>query len=456
MSTTPRSAIFAALLAACGIFPPACPVPAAFAAESDPARRVALDSARAEAALLLEKGDASGAYELYMRLLRENSGDDAVTAGLARASARIGRWNQAVLALEILLEKYPREPALYDQLAHAYLALNDRAGAERAQQAKRARVPDGKEGGTAFPMDALERRYNLLQIHGTVRAGVLYDSNANLGPDSDTMDIGNWRVNVEGAKKKESFGAYFGADLDVARRLYRDSPWHLVGDARAFWRGNAESDLEDLHSRESQWGRAAVGLRRLTSGTLAEVRFKAEVFDYELYQNVSAFGPEATFLWAATPAFQLITRGGIDRRAYSRSSDRNGAYGWIVEYARFFFGKDNHEFLVGGRFLGASADRSDYGYTGWEGTARLLFKLPYGFEFAPFAAYTWENYNGPATALESEDRRDGRLRLGGALTYRIDESWSVELNYQYTGNDSTSNLYDYKQHYVSTGVAWSF
>ncbi|MDR1124854.1 MAG: surface lipoprotein assembly modifier, partial [Deltaproteobacteria bacterium] len=131
-------------------------------------------------------------------------------------------------------------------------------------------------------------------------------------------------------------------------------------------------------------------------------------------------------------------------------------YGWIGAYARFFFGVDNHEFLMGGRFLGADAERSAYGYTGWESTARLLFKLPCGFDLAPFAAYTWENYNGPATVLESGDRRDERLRLGSALIWRIDEAWSLELNYQYGKNDSTSDLYDYKQHYLSLGVAWSF
>jgi hypothetical protein len=311
-------------------------------------------------------------------------------------------------------------------------------------------------GETSGLLEDLEKRYGQFQIHGKVRAGLMYDSNANMGPDTENLDLGNWRVNVPDAGRKKSFGAYFGADLDLGWRPMRDSGWWLVGDAKAFWRGNANRELDDLHSREAQWGRAAFGLRHMSSSTLAEVRLKGEIFDYELYQNVSAFGPEATFLWATHPAVHLITKGGIDRRVYSRDPERNGAYGWIGEYARLLFGADNHEFLVGGRFLGASADRNEYGYTGWECTARLLFKLPYGFELAPFAAYTWENYNGPATVLETKDRRDERLRLGTGLTYRIDESWSLEFTYQYSKNNSTSDLYDYKQHYVSTGIAWNF
>jgi tetratricopeptide (TPR) repeat protein len=420
--------------------------------DSDPARRVTLESVRAQAASLLERGDADDAYELYMRLLRENSDDDAVRLGLAQAAARLGRWNQAVLALEMLLEKYPAQAALYDHLAHAYLALNDRASAEEVQRMK----PAAGRDSAAFPLDALAARYDLLQVHGKIRAGLLYDSNANLGPESDFMHLGNWRVSVPNASEKGTAGVYVGAEADFSRRFYRDSPWHLVGDARALWRGNAESSLADLHARESQWVRGALGLRRLTSTILSEVRLKGEIFDYELFQNVSAIGPEATVLWAAAPSLHLISKGGIDRRIYSQDSGHNGLYGWIGEYARFFFGADNHEFILGGRLMGASANDSDYGYKGWEANARFIFKLPYGFEFSPFASYAREKYNGPATALEIEDRRDERLRLGGGLTCRIDEAWSVELLYQYSRNHSISNLYEYEQHYISSGLAWSF
>jgi hypothetical protein len=74
----------------------------------------------------------------------------------------------------------------------------------------------------------------------------------------------------------------------------------------------------------------------------------------------------------------------------------------------------------------------------------------------PRRSYTRENYNDPATVLETKDRRDERLRQGSAPTYRINESWSLELNYQFSKNNSTCDLYDYEQHFVSTGVAWSF
>lgn len=126
------------------------------------------------------------------------------------------------------------------------------------------------------------------------------------------------------------------------------------------------------------------------------------------------------------------------------------------EYARVFFGKDNHEFILGGRWLWGSAEKGDYSYDGWEGSARLLFKPFKKLEISPFASYTRENYDGPATVLET-DSRDNRIKRAGiGVTYYLTDSWSLEGMYQYTRNASNSALYDYRQHVVSFGAAWSF
>ncbi|MDR1777649.1 MAG: surface lipoprotein assembly modifier [Desulfovibrio sp.] len=428
----------------------------AAAATDDPLRRGATDQLKVEAASLLRKGDADTAYEMYKRLLRSAADDDEVCLGLARSATAAKRWNQSVLAYEMLLERHPGEAGLYGELANVYMLIGDKEAAERSLVMQRALA--GKAGQDADrTLDALERRYDQFQIHGKLRAGLLYDSNVNMGPNSEDMDLGNWRVKVEDADRKGSFGAYLGADLDLGWRPLRDSGWWLVGDAKGFWRGYENSDLHDsLHSRESQWGRAALGARHVGSKTLLDLRFKAEIFDFEFLQHVAGIGPEASFLYALTPSIQLISSAGLDSRTYSESKERNGGYGWIGEYLRFFFGQDNHEFIVGGRFLGAATNRDDYSYEGWEGSARFLFKLPHGVELAPFASWTQEYYHGPATILETENRFDNRWRLGASATWRLDEAWALELAYQYTSNDSASPLYDYTQHLVTAGVSWSF
>ena len=429
----------------------------AMAAEDSPGLRTAVGSAKADAAALMQQGKYASAYEMYMRLLREAPDDDEVNLNLARSSMRSGRYNQAVMAYERLTEKYPNEAVLFSELAQAYMALEDRKSAESAMATARLLNPNINKADSDRLLDSLEKRYEHWQIHGKVRSGLLYDSNATFGPSSTSMDLGVWQVNVPDVEAKNTFGAYLGANLDLAWKAERDTPWWIVGDVQGLARGNGNPSLDDVHSRTSEWGRAAVGVRHLTPTTMFDLRFKSEVFDNQWYQNVSASGPEATWLWAVTPSWHLITRGTLDARAYSRDGDRNGAYWTLGQYVRRYFGESNHEIMVGLSYVGGNTpETADYCYTGLEASARVVLKLPRGFELAPFVSFEKDWYNGPATALETTNRLDQKWRTGATLTWRVTDAWSVETSYQYTHNNSESPLYRFDQSLVSLGVAWSF
>lgn len=111
---------------------------------------------------------------------------------------------------------------------------------------------------------------------------------------------------------------------------------------------------------------------------------------------------------------------------------------------------------MGAQYRGNSPKERDYAYNGWDATARSSFSLPYGFELSPSVTWTKDRYKGAATALETEKRKDERLRFGADLTYRINESWTLETGYQHIANKSTSELYEYKQRYISLEVVRGF
>lgn len=378
----------------------------------------------------------------------------ALDQGRAQAAAlhADGKTREALDLYERLLVSHPDSPEVYYEAFKVYEAAGRPRDALRVADLARARFKGRLPARTAASAEA--RRF---VIHGAVRAGVLFDSNANQGPSSNMMDLGDWKnVEVDNAKKRSSFGAYASANLDMGYRLNeRGSAW-AVGDASFFWRGNENSRLNKINSREWQSGRAAAGFRLLNASNLLDIRLKAEVFDYEFYSHVSALGPELRYIHALTPRVHLITAANLDWRDYSRGSGRNGAYGSIGEYARFFFGEAGHEFVLGASYLYGGADEKDYRYDGWQGTARFTFKLPRDVTASPFVSFGQEFYKGPATALETRKRKDERWRTGLDLAYAINESWSIEASYAYTDNDSRSSLYTYDQHVVSMGVAWKF
>ena len=310
----------------------------AWAGEDSPDYRTTIEQSKQEGLSLLKANKGEDAYALYIRLVREQPEDPGVNLGLARSAMMSGRYTRAIMAYERLIERYPAQPEFYTEISAAYMALGDRMMAE----VYASRVPE-LDGVTTQEevldsLDSLESRYSRFQVHGKVSAGVLYDSNANQGPSSNMLNFGSWsNVIVLNAKERETFGLYAGANLDLAWRLNQTGPWWLVGDTQAYWRGNENSELDANKSREMQWGRAAAGFRRLSSETLLDVRAKAEIYDYEFDQNISAIGPEATFVWALSSDLHLVSTGGIDHRIYNYDADRNGTYGWAGEYLRYYF-----------------------------------------------------------------------------------------------------------------------
>ena len=427
-----------------------------FAASHTPLEKNILEASRENAASMLRSGDYSGAYDLYMRLLREEPDNDDVTLGLARAATGYGRHNQAVMAYELLIEKYPNEPRLYVEVANAYMALQDRASAERAYAHARMLDPEMTQEGAAASIEKLGEQHSLLQLHGALRMGMLYDSNVNMGPDSKNITLGGLPLSLIDGKRTESAGSFFSGNVDIARRLERDSQWWLVGDVSTFVRGNFNNELRHNNARSSVWARGAAGARHTSSTTLLDMRVKAEIFDYEFMQNVSAYGPEAVFLWAAVPSLHLISRANIEHRDYSDESQFNGPAFSAGQYARLYFGESQHSLTLGGRYLGVRTKESDYRYDSFEGSARLDLKLPMSFELSPFITLAGEDYHGPATPIESDNRFDHVLRVGSSVVYNITENWDIDLMYQFTNRRSNSDLYDAEQHLVQMGVGWNF
>lgn len=231
---------------------------AAIAADDLPMRRTAVGSAKAEAASLMQQGKYASAYDMYMRLLREAPDDDEINLNLARSSMRCGRYNQAVMAYERLTEKYPQiRPCCSANWRRPTWHWKDRTSAEKAMATMHAlRTPRQSKADSDRLLDSLEQRYERWQVHGRVRSGLLYDSNATFGPSSTSMDLGTWRVTVPDAEAKDTFGGYLGANLDLGWKSERDTPWWIVADAQGLARGNANPSLDDIHSRTSEWGRA--------------------------------------------------------------------------------------------------------------------------------------------------------------------------------------------------------
>jgi hypothetical protein len=394
-----------------------------------PAAAAAPDKASAaqwrQAETYLQNRQAQEAYPIFSALVQRYPGHSSLKLGLARSAALTGRYQEADTIYQELLRNYPGDPTLLNESQQVKALL---AGAESASA-----------------------------VNFRMRAGIMYDSNANQGAPNDlSFDLGNWRFVIPGTKKIGTMAGYFGANFNLARRLPGDSPWSFVGDAGIYIRGNEDSDLDDIRSSEWQWVRLAAGFRYTRDRNLFEFRVKGEVFDYDLTNHVWSWGPELTYLRAVTPSFHLISQLGVDWREYQRNPDRDGHYGQLAQHARYFFGDTSHSLTFGLAYLWGRPDLHGLGYNGWSVPVRLTLRFNDTWEISPHASFTSEMYKDPAVILEREDRRDKKFRTGLDISYKLTEQLRLELNYSYNRNDSNSIFYDYSQHTAGLGVSWGF
>ncbi len=428
----------------------------ALAVVDSPAGRSAKDQSIQAADLQLKQGNPEEAYRMYAALLRADPEHNALLLGLARSAMLSGRYPEGLQAYEKLLARFPNDLALLRETKTAYLLAGD------TEKASRKTVVSLLDGDTLPRPEAMlsgPGEASRLQAHGRLSMGVTYDSNANQGPANRRLFLGDFPFPVDigaSGKQQETMAGYASMALDTGYRLNDAGNWWWVTGAEFYIRGNTNSRLDDLGSREWQWAKVDTGLRYVDDRNFLDVRLKGDVFDYEFNSHAWSFGPVINYARIVTPNVHLITQVGLDLRDYNKSNERDGTYLSAGEYLRLFFGEAGHSFTVGGRYRGGFTENNDYSYNGWETSAGLNLRLPLDFELSPFVSYGRDDYKGPATALESKKREDERFSVGSGLTYHISEAWSVDVSYQYVNNVSESSFYDYDQHVVSCGVSYYF
>ncbi|GHV30996.1 hypothetical protein FACS1894167_12690 [Synergistales bacterium] len=396
-------------------------------------------------------GRGEEAYYAYLAIIRKDSANSAALWSFARASIRSGRPHQAIWAYDVLLRRYPEEKALYSEMAQAYIAIGDRNTAEG--WLKRDETMSDAELTAA--LDKMIADSARLRIRKQFRVGFLYDSNANQGLGADWLAIDKWIVTSDTLGGIPTAGLYLGGSANMSYQIKEGEPYYFVGDAAFNTSYGFSERLREAEQEHSQWYRAAIGLRWLTASDMIDFRVKGEIYDYDFYNTIYAYGAELTFSRRISRSLSLMTRAGLERREYVRQDERVGSYGYIGEYGRWMIGGGENELNFGVRYIFGNADYGNYSYNAMEGLLGFRFKTK-RFELLPTVRYIRENYGGPATVLETKDRSDNRWIIGLSLVYPINEQLNFETSYSYTDNDSESPFYKYDRHMINLGWVWNF
>lgn len=394
---------------------------------------------------------------------------DDFAAALAAIDA--GRLRSARRTLEELVAANPGLLRARLELARVAWLSRDYAGA-RAEASRVLAEPNlpasVRTTVLAFlaQVDADERRFAARhQWTPSLYGGLVYDTNVNVGPNRDVIDIAGDSFVVDPASREtDDWGGVVNAGITHSYNPGRsfaageDTGWFLwQSQGSAYYRGYLDETDFNLGVLTARTGPAWVVPGRWRAG----LGFQADQI-WLGDEGLALFGTINPNL-----AFQLgdNTEVGIDgvftHRDYQRSIDA-GRDGW------FRLGNLTLTHYVADRRVGLQAG---LGYASFDADAdRFSYAGPE--VFVGFIAEAWRNGTVFARAgyrrydfdgvepLFDVPRDDDEYRLIAGFQHAIRDGalagWSLQGNWSFTTNDSTVPIYEFDRHQFNLGLARSF
>jgi hypothetical protein len=399
--------------------------------------------------------------------------DDSVERNFADALSAIeaNRLRTARSTLQGLVAANPNLLRARLELARVYYLSRDYAGARAEAERVLAEPnlpPSVRTTVLAFlaQIDADQRRFAARhQWTPSIYGGLVYDSNVNVGPNRDVIDIAgdSFVVNPDD-RETDDFGLVINGGL---AHTWNPGKTFAAGEqtgfflwqsqANAYYRAYADENDFNLGVLTGRTGPAWVVPGRWRAG----LGFQAD----QIWLGGDALALFGTINPNAAVQIGENTEIGVDgvftRRSY-QDDDNDGRDGW------FRFGQLTvTHYLAGRRFAvqgglgyaGFDADEEFFSYTGPEAFVGVLAEAwTNGTVFAR-AGYRRYDFDGTEPVFNVA-RDDDEYRAiagfqheftGGAL-----RGWALQGNWTFTTNDSNVPIYEFDRHQVNLGLARSF
>lgn len=410
----------------------------------------------------------------------------AVSSGPLAADDIQAQFDKAISAIEAdrlhtardtLQDLLAGNPSLHRarlELARVYYLSQDYADARREAQ----RVlddpntpPSVRTTVLAFlaQIDEEEKRY--AERHRwtpSIYAGLMYDSNVNIGPASDIVDIGplaGGTVSPDSQPKDDMAWVINPAISHVYNPGVRFDAGEQSGtflwqtDLSAYYRGYFDETDYNLGVLTLRTGPAWIVPRhwRAWVGLQGDQIW----FGGDSLALFSSLNPGVT--WEVGDATEITLEGALTDRHYW-DNDETGRDGLekqaILAVTRYFNGRKLAlQASIG--YADFDADQDNFGYTAPEVYGGFILEAWTNGIVYGRVGYTPYNFDGTEDPLfpgVSRDDDEMRYALGFEHDFRSGmlENWALQGSWVYTDNRSNVTIYEYDRHAVNLGMARSF
>lgn len=315
-------------------------------------------------------------------------------------------------------------------------------------------------------IDADERRYAPRHLWSpSVYAGLMYDSNVNIGPGSDVIDIGGIDFTVVPASQETSDWAGV-INAGIAHTYNPDGrfDWgETQGDflwqseLNGYYRGYFDETDFNLGVLTARTGPAWVvpgSWRAYVAVQLDQIFLGGD--DLALFTSLNP-----GIAWQIGNDWEVALDGFITDRNYNGGDEagRDGDYQSASLTVGRYFRERSLLVQAGAGYYNFDADTDFLSYDGPEVFAGFISQAWTNGSVFARAGYRWYDFDG-AVPLFNVPRDDDELRATAGFQHDYREGWlagwSLVGSWTWTDNESDVAIYEYDRHQVSLGLARGF
>jgi len=411
----------------------------------------------------IERGDPQAAFDIFMDLLREYLDSIDINCSLGRAAYLAGKYAHAALAFERVIATDARNDGVRLELARTYFSAKQFDPARREFERVLANSPPEtvRKSIQAF-LDEMGREEERVRLFVRVDIGGFYDGNANVGPDSEVINIapiisGAMTVDSltvsEGTLPVKSWGGLACLSASTSYDIGRRDMWALTCDGIMY-----NSWLEE-HAAAQEVFLASIkpGFSRAWKEGVLRLPVKAEHISRGSGSLVNIYGtePSLAFVWGQGAAWYCVSEVTAENRDYTDLKDRSGPYFALGSRVGRYMRSRIFNFYGGATVFYEKTDAGIYRNAGVEALVGSEIRLPWQVTGYVSAKYRTAQYSAKE-ALAPETRRDDQYQFSAGLRRILWRRCGGDLNYQRTVNSSSFDLYGYSRDLATLNLSYSF
>lgn len=406
-------------------------------------------------------GDLELAYKIFGELLLKDPENVKINFARGMTCMAMKDYPRARLAFERILMKDPGNDRARLEMARAQAASRqyDAARKNLLEVLSHDIKPEVRANVERFLKD-LNKYVKKFTVTGRADIGFFDDSNVNVGPDSEIIDIspiiyGTLVVDelALGAESRpiKSKGQYLSIAASSSWDIGNQGSWLAIADGMFY-----NNILDEAEHLESRYIMVSAGLTKNEADSAMRMPFR--------YSHIDTGGNPLADMFGLAPVYRMSKMNGrawfatsavLEMRNYTKLNDRDSIYGSLGQSVRMLSEDGKSSVSMS---LTVSHDATDAGIYEADGLAWQLsgdHVLPLGILVYARVGRSSLDYAERET-LSREKRKDSQRQFVVGITKRFGSRFGIDANYQDTRNTSTFALYQYDREVGTVSAFVSF